>query len=120
MQIKADEHVIKDRIRNRIIKMVYDHGGLAECFKVFDTLGQKDDLDFEKGILQAIGYKEFFKLYQKCGSGFEIDPNVLDDEKAGILKECIEGLNVATVRYAKTQVKWLRKRISSIFKDNTQ
>lgn len=44
--------------------------GLAEAFRVFDKLEMKKkenpdyQLDFEKGILQAIGYKEFYRLYQ--------------------------------------------------------
>lgn len=35
-----------------------------------------------------------------------------------MLLKCIEGLNVATIRYAKSQVKWLKKRISTVFSEN--
>ena len=49
-------------------------------------LGKKGELDFEKGILQAIGYKEFFKLYEVHGSDQDFDPNALDEEKDEILK----------------------------------
>ena len=41
--------------------MIYQEGGLVECFDVFKELG--DNVDFSKGIGQAIGYKEFYRLY---------------------------------------------------------
>ena len=31
--------------------MIYDQGGLSECFNVFHRLSEKGDFDFEKGIL---------------------------------------------------------------------
>ena len=45
--------------------MIFEEGGLVECFDVFKRLG--DSLDFSKGIGQAIGYKEFHQLYVKSG-----------------------------------------------------
>lgn len=45
--------------------MIYQEDGLTECFDVFTKLSKDEEkLDFEKGILQAIGYKEFHKLYE--------------------------------------------------------
>ena len=44
--------------------MIYEEKGLSECFDVFAKLGGQGKMDFEKGILQAIGYKEFYKLYE--------------------------------------------------------
>lgn len=41
--------------------MVKD-GGLKEAFNLFDTF---PTLDFTKGILQSIGYKEFYDAYQQ-------------------------------------------------------
>ena len=42
--------------------------GLAEIFDVFSQsesqLIEGQSLDFEKGILQAIGYKEFYEYYR--------------------------------------------------------
>ena len=75
--------------------------GLEEAMDVFDKIpGEKD---FTKGILQAIGYKEFYKYYLQR-----------DDQT---LKECKESLCVATLRYAKYQNKWLNKRIKANFRD---
>lgn len=39
-------------------------GGLQEIFQLFDRfIENKIELNFEKGILQAIGYKEFYNFY---------------------------------------------------------
>ena len=35
-------------------------GGLKEAFDLFDSFEQHN---FEKGILQSIGYKEFYEAY---------------------------------------------------------
>ena len=44
--------------------MIFEDKGLLEAFKVFHTMEQTcDNLDFSKGVLQAIGYKEFYKFY---------------------------------------------------------
>lgn len=38
--------------------------GLEEIFQVFKYFeDQKYEINFEKGILQAIGYKEFYGFY---------------------------------------------------------
>ena len=50
--------------------MVNKSNGLEEIFHVFqqsEAMLQEQkstELDFEKGILQAIGYKEFYSFYQ--------------------------------------------------------
>lgn len=44
-------------------------GGLDEAFAVFDKFGldkqEVQEIDFTKGIMQAIGYKELYGLYIK-------------------------------------------------------
>jgi hypothetical protein len=42
--------------------MVFEDGGLQEAFRVFESM--QEPLNFSKGILQAIGYKEFHALYK--------------------------------------------------------
>lgn len=91
--------------------MIYEEKGLAECFDVFTKLGTQGKLDFEKGILQAIGYKEFHKLYDALENKNQTAEEIKDGEKAALLEECITNLGTVTVKYAKYQVKWLRKRI---------
>ena len=65
------------------------------------------ELDFTKGILQAIGYKEFYPLVEKLKmktEEFKISTELLDtlsaDEKACYL-ECKEKLCVKTLQYAR-------------------
>ena len=45
--------------------MIDDEEGLSEIFHVFDAFTENgtNPLDFSKGILQAIGYKEFYDYY---------------------------------------------------------
>ena len=52
-----------------------------------------DHLDFSKGILQAIGYKEFAEYYHQCME------NIASDES---LQEAKERLCIRTLQYAQT------------------
>ena len=125
VQIKASEPVICQRIRKRIYQMIFDDLGINEIVKVFNSF--EEPLSFDKGVLQAIGYKEFYGLYQHLKSAgqthgeFTLEDMkawraALDsgqiDERTEQLRKCIEGLYTATVRYSKYQSKWLRKRIA--------
>ena len=90
--------------------MIDRENGLEEIFHVFDAFTSGGDpnieLDFSKGILQSIGYKEFHGYYRAQKQGVE-EPTL---EAA---KEC---LCSRTVQYASYQMKWLSKRIVPIFK----
>lgn len=58
--------------------MVGNMHGLEEIFEVFHHAHSitSGSLDFEKGILQAIGYKEFYPFYQhmleQCDNNYDI------------------------------------------------
>jgi tRNA A37 N6-isopentenylltransferase MiaA len=44
--------------------MIWEMGGLEEIILLFKKfIENKVELDFEKGILQAIGYKEFYPFF---------------------------------------------------------
>ncbi len=60
-------------------------------------------MDFEKGILQAIGYKEFYKLYESLDNKQMSAEEIRDGDKAqaALLEECITNLSTVTVKYAK-------------------
>ena len=54
--IKADKHILEERIKRRVDKMIDRENGLEEIFHVFNTFtkGGSDletPLDFSKGIL---------------------------------------------------------------------
>lgn len=67
--VKADKAVLEERIVKRVDKMIDRESGLDEIFTVLNAFGGDKpaaELDFSKGILQAIGYKEFFDYYRGC------------------------------------------------------
>jgi tRNA A37 N6-isopentenylltransferase MiaA len=66
-------------------------------------------LDFSRGILQSIGFKEFqpyFSLLHQAG----ITPAAAAAESP-VLAACISNMKLNTRRYARKQVQWLRTRI---------
>jgi tRNA dimethylallyltransferase len=97
--IKADKTVLEERIRKRVDKMIDQENGLVEIFHVFDTFHSSNytPLDFSKGILQSIGYKEFYDYYQAQKS----------DCSSVTLSSAKERLCSKTVSYAQRQKKWL-------------
>jgi tRNA dimethylallyltransferase len=58
--VHADKDLLQTRVNTRILEML-QMGGLKEALDLFDSL---KTFDFEKGILQSIGYKEFYPVYQ--------------------------------------------------------
>lgn len=60
--MRAQQDILEKRVSKRIDDMIDKQNGLEEAFQVFDQFAP-EDLDFEKGILQAIGYKEFYPFY---------------------------------------------------------
>lgn len=64
--IQAEKAILEKRIAKRIQSMVHETqeegmSGLDEAMFVLEKF--KGDHDFTKGVLQAIGYKEFFDYY---------------------------------------------------------
>ena len=80
--------------------------GLQEATFVLDHFADK--YEFSKGILQAIGYKEFFEYYQE-------EPMMEEGQKKIKLEETITKLCTKTLQYASYQMKWLTKRIQPLF-----
>ena len=106
--LRASPEVLEDRIARRIGQMIDEQEGLDEIISLFDSLHATDaPLDFEKGLLQAIGYKEFYPYYQLLKSGVPPTQNDLLHAKARLKQKTIE--------YTKYQIKWLEKRIARAF-----
>jgi hypothetical protein len=53
-------------------------GGLHEVWHVFQQLEKHGPLNFEKGILQSIGYKEFHSFYQSIHDKASVDQILTD------------------------------------------
>ena len=84
--------MIERRIEDRIKKMVVVQDGFLEASKVFDRLGLRgksvEEIDFTKGVLQAIGYKELFPFYSFLG---QFEQGYLSNEQNyPQLKLCLE------------------------------
>jgi tRNA A37 N6-isopentenylltransferase MiaA len=90
-------------------------GGLAEALDLFSALPSPHN--FEKGILQSIGYKEFYPVFElnkrdevlkylQSGSAFP---------ESKIVDQCTQRLQDKTMSYATYQLKWLRSRILRTF-----
>jgi tRNA A37 N6-isopentenylltransferase MiaA len=106
--MRASPEILEQRIAKRIDQMIDDQGGLEEIRQVFEFYHSlHETLDFEKGILQAIGYKEFYPVYQ-----------LLREEKTPSEEDLIQAklrLKQKTIDYTKYQIKWLQKRVGSVF-----
>lgn len=123
------------RISNRVDSLL--EKGLAEIIYIFSSFEHKHiPIDFTVGVLQAIGYKEFYPLYEKLPK--EMIENVYNnykEEKANeiskgvmiyinqsedlikVFNQCKDELKKNTVNYAKYQIKWINKKIVDIIDD---
>jgi len=112
-----------ERIRKRIVEMV-DMNGLKEIIRIYSYLERFGPFDFQKGILQSIGYKEFYEFYKtlKEKGNKENIEEILEDYQSiesldptlkGVIEECINKLVGATEAYAKRQVTWIKNRLAS-------
>ena len=125
------------RIISRIDEMIEE--GLSEIIYIFNKfILNKKEINFEVGVLQSIGYKEFYELYQNLNSNLindiynthlkaimddndeqlkEFNKNILEniiykDEKLkNIFDNCRQKLINNTLNYAKYQIKFIKKRI---------
>jgi tRNA dimethylallyltransferase len=67
------------------------------------------DSDYTRGILQAIGFKEFQK-YFKC----KTDANSNAEQLDKLLKCGIQDMKIATRQYAKRQITWIKNKFAPI------
>ena len=86
-------------------------GGLSEALDLFSSL---ENHNFEKGILQSIGYKEFYDVYnlKKPDQVLEYIANGVPFDQSNVVEDCIVKLENKTMQYAQYQLKWLESRMS--------
>lgn len=64
--------------------------------------------DFSRGVLQAIGYKEFREWFQwREADGASTAPS----DEAVLLQEAVDRTKTATRAYIRAQLQWIRKRL---------
>lgn len=112
--IYSDPHQLNPRLDARVDQMIQT--GLFDEIK--DLRNQvvqghvklpKGGIELEKyqrGLWQAIGYKEFDPYF------VALESNSLDHDQLEKIKlDCTERMKAATRRYAKSQIKWIKNKL---------
>ena len=94
------------KLDSRVDKML-DAGLLQELHDFCDSYCPDADfqsLDTSKGIVQAIGFKDWIPYLKIRNSCTDLEP---------VKRECMESMMMYTRRYARRQIKWIRSQIVS-------
>lgn len=128
--IKCDKKTLYARIDKRIDSMIND-GMLFEIRQCYNLL-KNDGIDSTRGVMQAIGFKEFVPyLEQYPDESFDTEITEfirmhggLSGQKKFIVKnrisdalklleDCLDELRLHTKQYSRKQIKWIRNRMVS-------
>lgn len=114
----CEQETLNERLDKRVDEMVKQ--GLITEIRQFHEQFVKpygEEVDYTKGILQTIGFKEFLPYLTQFDRS---EDNLLEEFFNGtcdkqplslpILTSCLEDLKLATRRYSKKQIKWVRNR----------
>ncbi|KAI8600085.1 IPP transferase-domain-containing protein [Dissophora ornata] len=106
--VYSAQDVLNARLDARVDTMI--KGGLFDEIKgMRKSVGT--NTDYERGIWQAIGYKEFDPYFTALDEAIQnelpTDTKELDTLKA----ECTETMKIRTRQYAKRQVLWIRNKL---------
>lgn len=115
----CEQSVLNDRLDRRVDEMV-KQGLLTEIRQFHEHFVKPfgKEVDYTKGILQTIGFKEFLPYL----THFDRSEDVLLEElfkgaasdeppcSVAVLNACLDELKLVTRRYSKKQIKWVRNR----------
>ncbi|XP_018429057.1 PREDICTED: tRNA dimethylallyltransferase, mitochondrial isoform X2 [Nanorana parkeri] len=104
--LHSDQEVLNARLSARVDEMLQQ--GLIKELKDFHTrynaqLVAQSGQDYQHGIFQSIGFKEFHEYLVTMD-------NINQDRKEVLLQRGIEALKQRTKKYAKKQNKWVKNR----------
>ncbi|XP_023138785.2 tRNA dimethylallyltransferase isoform X2 [Amphiprion ocellaris] len=104
--LHADMEALDKRLDDRVDEML--SAGLIEELRDFhirynQQKVKEDSQDYQHGIFQSIGFKEFHDYLTAPESSTQQEKDTLRDKG-------IEALKIATRRYARKQNKWVRNR----------
>ncbi|KAJ7304452.1 hypothetical protein JRQ81_012013 [Phrynocephalus forsythii] len=104
--LHAEKAVLDDRLDQRVDAMLA--AGLIEELRSFHRRYYQEwvteaSQDYQHGIFQSIGFKEFHSFLTTEGRCSE-------EASQQLLEEGIKALKIATKRYARNQNKWVRNR----------
>ncbi|CAO3677372.1 unnamed protein product [Umbelopsis vinacea] len=110
----ADPVTLNKRLDDRVTKMIKQQDGLFNELISLRKKVQSGSLDmpgkdlekYQRGIWQAIGYKEFDEYLMATENG-----TLTEQELASLKEESVERMKAATRRYAKRQVQWIRNKL---------
>lgn len=92
----SQQEILNDRLDKRVDAM-FQEGALEEINELYEYFQENKVQDCTHGIWQVIGFKEFLPWFQ-C------DQKV----KEKIFQECVEKMKLKTIKYSKTQIKWIK------------
>lgn len=95
----SDSNPLADRIRQRVMTKMVETGTLRlelERIKLFIDLGT---LHWNKGLLQAIGYREFQSFTERMH----------EPDASELFNQAVEQVIRNTVKYSKQQQKWITR-----------
>ncbi|KAI8348007.1 IPP transferase-domain-containing protein [Mortierella sp. GBAus27b] len=99
--------ILNARLDTRVDSMI--KGGLFDEIKgMRKSVGP--DTDYERGIWQAIGYKEFDPYFTAVEEAIKNDQPTDTEELEALKAECTETMKARTRQYAKRQVLWIRNK----------
>ncbi|XP_072561773.1 tRNA dimethylallyltransferase [Paramormyrops kingsleyae] len=103
--LHSNMDVLDRRLDQRVDEMIA--AGLLDELKDFHKSYnaqkvQESSQDYQHGIFQAIGFKEFHRYLTADGVGAE--------ERESLFRQGVEALRLAVRRYARKQNKWVRYR----------
>ncbi|CAH1717368.1 unnamed protein product [Chironomus riparius] len=115
--LQCDQAILNHRLNSRVDSMVKD-GLLVEIRSFYDEYVKNRDADYEEGILQTIGFKEFIPYLEKYDKShddlinkFVEAPETLPEPDGyKSLLYCLDELKLVTQRYSKKQIKWIKNR----------
>ncbi|XP_016852879.1 tRNA dimethylallyltransferase isoform X3 [Anolis carolinensis] len=104
--LHAEQAVLEERLEQRVEAML--QAGLLEELRSFHWRHNQQKVaenrqDYQHGIFQSIGFKEFHQFLLTEGQCPE-------EESQQLLEKGIEALKIVTKRYARRQNKWVRNR----------
>lgn len=122
--LQCQQHILNQRLDARVDTMVND-GLLTEIRVFYDKFiasqtTTKKEIDYEEGIYQTIGFKEFIPYLESHDKSQDslIEEYAKSTERESLneptgwkkLNACLEELKLVTKRYSKKQLKWIRNR----------
>lgn len=88
---------LEKRLDQRVDKMMHE-GALDELTQLYEFYSSQS-LTIDRGVFQAIGFKEFLPYLEASG------------DRSGLLDQCCDQMKLRTRQYARSQIKWIKNTL---------